>query len=70
MLRLKVSRREVKYHPPLRNFTDILMRINRPGPDKEEDLEEVKQRTPVRINVKRLERGKEVRTPGKGGAPK
>ena len=43
------------------------MRRKRPGPDKEEDLEEVKSRTPVRIRVKRLERGKEVRTPGKGG---
>ena len=58
---------EVKYHPPLRNFTDILMRRNRPGPDKEEEEEETKSRTPVRVKVKRLERGKEVRTPGKGG---
>ena len=42
------------------------MRRKRLEPDKGEDLEEVKPRTPVRIKVKRLERGKEVWTPGKG----
>ena len=36
-------------------------------PGKNEEQEEAKSRTPVRIRVKRLERGKEVRTPGKGG---
>ena len=55
---------------PLRNFTDILMRRKRLEPDKREEQEEAKPRTPVRVKVKRLERGREVRTPGKGGAPK
>ena len=44
------------------------MRRKRLEPDKGEELEEVKPRTPVRIKVKRLERGKEVWTPGKGGS--
>ena len=62
---------KLKTTPPLRNFTDILMRRKVPGPNKnEEQEEETKTRTPVRVRVKRLERGKEVQTPGKGGAPK
>ena len=51
--------------PPLRNFTDILMRRKRPEMDQDN-----KPRTPVRIKVKRLERNKEVWTPGssRGGS--
>ena len=61
---------KLKITPPLRNFTDILMRRKILEPDKKEEQEEAKSRTPVRIRVKRLERGREVRTPGKGGASK
>ena len=43
------------------------MRRKRPEQDTKEDLEETKSRTPVRIKVKRLERGREVRTPAMGG---
>ena len=43
--------------------------LGKPGNEhwNEEQEEETKTRTPVRVRVKRLERGKEVRTPGKGG---
>ena len=53
--------------PPLRSFTDILMRKRRPEQEPKEDLEETKSRTPVRVKVKRLEKGRELRTPAKGG---
>ena len=43
------------------------MRRKRLEPDKREEQEEAKPRTPVRVKVKRLERGREVRTLGKGG---
>ena len=43
------------------------MRRKRLEPDTREEQEETKPRTPVRVKVKRLERGREVRTPAKGG---
>ena len=43
------------------------MRRRRPDQESKEDLEETKSRTPVRVKVKRLEKGRELRTPAKGG---
>ena len=43
------------------------MRKRRPDQEPKEDIEETKSRTPVRVKVKRLERGRELRTPAKGG---
>ena len=43
------------------------MRRKRLEPDTREEQEETKPRTPVRVKVKRLERGREVRPPAKGG---
>ena len=58
--------------PPLRTFSDVLMRRKKPEPQRTEEDEEAKPRTPVRVKIKRLERGKEVQTPGraKGGVSK
>ena len=44
----------------------------RPEPHRTEEDKEAKPRTPVRVKIKRLDRGKEVRTPGgtKGGISK
>ena len=53
--------------PPLRNFTEILIRRRRPDQEPKEDREETKSRTPVRVKIKRLEKGRELRTPAKGG---
>ena len=43
------------------------MRRKRPDQEPKEDREETKSRTPVRVKVKRLEKGRELRTPAKGG---
>ena len=43
------------------------MRRRKPDQKPKEDLEETKPRTPVRVRVKRLEKGRELRTPAKGG---
>ena len=50
----------------------MLMRRKKPEPQRTEEDEEAKPKAPVRVKIKRLERGKEVRTPGgaKGGVSK